>query len=172
MSLTISLHRISPAARDAGRHRAADRNPPLARSERILGRGESSTGAVVATDLALLLGDHRGTWRRIGWADIASAQFSAADQCLAVRLWPDGPDQRFRVPVDSRLAAIVRERVEAARLLSVPVRLDGGITGRVLALRDGDAVRWRVLTDAAIDSVELQRESEAAIAEIRSLAGI
>jgi hypothetical protein len=158
-----------------GRHRAAAiQHPPLARHERILRRSETINGSVVATQDALLLGDRVGAWQRIGWVAVAAVGWSARDGCLSLRLWPDGEDQYrdIAVAADARLAAIVAERVDSVRVLSVPVRLPSGINARVLALRDGDAVQWRVLTDRPIESPGLQQECARALAEIRSLAGI
>jgi hypothetical protein len=174
MSLTISLHHVGPTARVGGQHRAAKLHPPLTRREHVLARAESPAGAVVATNSALMLGDRTGTWRRIAWAEIASAGWSRADHCLTVRLWPSEQDRdlHLEIAADERLAATVRERLESARLLSVPLELPNGVTAHVLALRDGDEVRWRVLSDMPLDSPDLQRACSRAIAEIRSLAGI
>src|SRR5262249_29108931 len=147
---------------------------PLARKERILGHRESLNGSVVATDRALLLRERNGTWQRIGWTAISWAAWSEGDHCVTLRLWPTGHDshQRVRVAADRRLAAVVRERVEYQRLLCVPVELPGNITGWVVALRDGDEVRWRVLADTPLDSPALRDACALAIAEIRSLAGL
>ena len=174
MSLTISLHRIGTTARVRGQHRAAKPHPPLIRRERVLARCESRTGAVVATNFALLLGDRAGIWRRTAWAAIASAGWSRADHRLTVRLWPSEQDRdlRLHVAADEKLAAIVRERLDSVRLLCVPLELHNGLTAQVLALRDGDQVHWRVLADVSLDTPELQRACARAIAEIRSLAGI
>jgi hypothetical protein len=174
MSLTISLHRIGVTNRVDGRHHAAKPHLPLLPHERVLGRCESSAEAAVATDRALMLGTDNGTWRRIAWTAVASAGWSPSDDCLTLRLWPSDNDRPapLRVAADERLAAIVSERVEAQRLLCVPIELQNGITGHVLALRDGDDVQWRVLTSASLDAPSLQRACALAITEIRSLAGI
>lgn len=174
MAYSLSLHRVGPAARGAGKHRAKGVLPPLGHKERVLGRYDSGAGQAVATDHALLLGDRAGTWRRFAWPSIAGATKSPADQSLTLRLWPSGADspQHVHVAVDHRLAAIIRERIDYHQLLSVPVELPNGITGRVLALRDGDAVRWLVSADAPLDSPAVQRACEAAIDEIRSLSGL
>jgi hypothetical protein len=176
MSFSISLHFGWPSstAGTRGRHRAAERVPPLTHHERVLERTESSTGSVVATDQALLLGNRGGTWRRIAWAEIASAGWSHSDHCLILRLWASGdhPYRNVRVAAHERLAAIARERVQFQRLLCVPVELDNAITGHVIAVRDGDDVRWHVVADASLDSPALQRACARAISEIRSLAGI
>jgi hypothetical protein len=171
MSFSISLHRIGPAARVSGRHRAAVAPPSVADKERVLARFESSTGSVSATEQALLLVSS-GARQRIEWAAIASATWSA--DSLTLRLWPNGNHSPalLRLAADKRLAAVVRERVEYQRLLSVPVQLPHGLTGRVLALRDGAGVRWRVLADASLETPELRRACELAIAEIRSLSGL
>ena len=174
MSSTISLHRMGATARVRGQHRAAKPHPPLIRWERVLARCESRTGAVVATNYALLLGDRAGDWTRIAWAAIVSADWTRDDHSLTLRLWPSehDPDRHLHVGADKKLAAIVRERLESVRLLYVPLELDDGITAHVLALREGDEVRWRVLSDVPLDRPELQRASARAIAEIRSLAGV
>jgi hypothetical protein len=146
----------------------------LAGNDRILGRTGSRTGQAVATEHALVLGDHAGNWRRIDWAAIASAAWSPSDQSLTLRLWPTGdpePEQ-IRLAGEERFAVIVRERVEYQRLLSVPVELATGILARVVALRDGDAVRWRVVVDRPLDSPALQDACTRAMAEIRSIAGL
>jgi len=173
MSFSIPL-RIGPAARLGGRHRTATTRPASADGERILARAESQTGSIVATEYALLLGDRTGTWRRIAWPAVASTAWSPTDRCLTLRLWPtdDGPQDRVRVAVGERLAAIVRERVEYQRLLCVPVELPPGIKGWVVAVRDADHVRWHVLADAPLDSPALRAACAAAVAEIRSIAGL
>lgn len=174
MAFSVSLHRVPSTIRLAGRHRAAEPLPPLAKKERILGRCESHTGPAIATERGLLLGAGDGMWQRIGWPAVVSAAWSPIDKSLTVRLWPGDHDSivQVRVTADQRFATIVRERVEYHRVLSVPVELVDGITGRVLALRDGDEIRWRVVADASLDTPALQRACAVAIAEIRSLAGL
>jgi len=172
MTFSISLHRVGPAARVSGRHRAVAAPPPAADKERVLARFESSTGSVSATEQDLVIVNGSGARQRVQWAAIATATWSA--ESLTLHLWPNGNDSPapLRLAVDKRLAAVVRERVEYQRLLCVPVQLPHGITGRVLALRDGTEVRWRVLADTSLATPEFHRACESAIAEIRSLAGL
>lgn len=175
MSFSVHLPRVSSTVRLGGRHRSTKRLPRLAQKDHVLVRGGSRAAPVIATDRALMLGHPDGTWQRINWAMIATATFSPIDRRLTLRLWPD--DERdaavqVHFAADQRIAAAVRERVEFHRLLSVRVELTTGLGGRVVALREADGVRWRIVADAPLNSPALRRAAADAIAEIRSLAGL
>jgi hypothetical protein len=175
MSFTIPWHlgHLHSSSHEEAKHRRAEAKPLLERNERILYRVVSASGTSVATDRALLYSDRPSAWRRISWSDIAAVDRSRIVGRLALRLWPDEPNARPRLDVvaDTRLAAVVRERIEAHRLLCVPIDLDGN-RGHVIALRDGAGVRWRVTLEKPTDNPATRRACADLIAEIRGIAGI
>ena len=174
MAFSVSLHRGIPAVRVPAKHRAAKPVPPLAKKERTLARCESGAESVIATDQALLVGDRDGSWRRFDWASVASATWSPVDNSLTMQLWPhgDATPRRVQIRADRRIAATADERVQFHRILAVPVELPGGDIGHVVAVRVDDEVRWHVWADASVDSPAVRQACAAAIAEIRSLAGL
>ena len=175
MSFTLPWHlgHSHSASRAEAKHRRAEPQPLLERKERVLYRVDSATGISVATNQALIHSERTGSWRRIAWSDIASIGWSQVDNRFTLHLWPSESAALppVRLVADARLAALARERVGAHLLLCVPVDLDGN-TGTVIAVRDGEGVRWRVILKKPTDDPETRRACAEAIAEIRGLAGI
>lgn len=172
-------HRHSSAlpqqATQQAQHRRIAAKPPLAHGERVLRRCRGG-GQLVVTDRALYERTGDDGWRRIPWADIAIAGWSRAESVLVLRLWTacaDGP--HIRITGDASVAALVEDRVAAARVLVRRVELRPGVGGTVVAVRDADhdVVQWRLLVagqELRADD-ELRTTAERVIAEIRRIAG-
>lgn len=133
-------------------------------------------GELIATDRALFERTAADAWRRIPWADIAMVGWSRVDGAAVLRLWDsssDGPD--VRITGDAAVAALVKDRVAAARVLVRRVELRPGVAGTVVAVRDADhdVVRWRLLIagQAARADDELRAVGDRVIAELRGIAG-
>jgi hypothetical protein len=130
----------------------------------------------VGTDHALYVRNGHDAWRRTSWADVASVGWSRQDHCVEVRTWSaDCNSSTFRVAADARFAAFANERVSATRLLSTRAEIVPGVSGLVVAVRDGgsDVVRWQIVVDPhdAVDGAALRAGCARLIAEVRGLAG-
>lgn len=175
MSFTISwpFGHTHATSHTQARHRRGTPLPQLARDERVLCRVDTATATSVATNQALLLTEGIAAWRRIDWADVAALDRSLTDDRLAVRLWPDvaGRHSLIATVADQRLIDVARERISAAQVLRVPVKVNGH-TGAVLALRRGDGISWRVVFDRPVDDPSTRTAAAEVLAEIRGIAGV
>jgi hypothetical protein len=147
---------------------------PLGPGEKVQRRFGSVDGATVATDRGLLHRDQSSGWRRIAWSDIATVDRSPGADHLTLELWPDGSGgcRGVAVPADARLERVVRERVDADRLLAVAIDVDGN-EGVVIALREGvGGVRWVAVFDQPTDESATRQACAELIAEVRTRAGL
>jgi hypothetical protein len=166
----------------SGSHRAAHElrrptrtAPPRAVGERILRRFDDEAEQIVVTNHALYRRVAED-WLRIDWLDIAVVGWSGEERAVVLRQWPSSAGRsEIRVPADPALAAIVRERVAATRLLLTHAEIRPGVIAIVTALRcpADDTVRWRVFVEGqdATGDPAFRAACERVIAELRGLAG-
>jgi hypothetical protein len=144
--------------------------PPLLRGERVLveERAEGST-PVVATNRAL---HHRGAagWRRLPWEETGRIRWDAQRRTLELSTFGGDP-LVLRLAVETRLPAMVRERVAATVLVSSRVELNSTGCAVVTARnRPGTSqVVWIVKLDDGVDHSDpsVQAEVDAAIHSLR-----
>ncbi len=165
--------RLAPAAR----HRSF-RPPTCTSSERVLIRVafDGGDGGAIGTDAAVHLRDGSGRWRRIGWNEIASAQWSRASADTVLRLWTDADGgARTRLPTGERFCAFAAERVSSTQLLTCRVELIGAVGAAVTAVTGSvdDSVIWHVRLDPGIDVDDpaIASALDSALAEMGAIAG-
>jgi hypothetical protein len=129
----------------------------------------------VGTDRALYVRNGHGDWSRTGWADIALIGWSRPDQTIEARLWSAGVNASpLRIAAGRRFAAFAGEQVSATRLFSTRAEILPGVTGLVVAVRDGaDGTRWEIALDPHedVDGNALRAACTRLIDELRGLAG-
>ncbi|MGQ0837265.1 hypothetical protein [Actinokineospora sp.] len=159
---------VLPAA-IAGRLRPAAR-PELARGERVLAES-GGPSAVVASTCALYL-RRDDLWSRLGWEEIDQVSGpSDAGEVTVTGL--DGAV--FRLDGPGSLPGVIRDRVAAAVVATIPVALDRG--GAVITVRGrpgSDELVWsvRLSADLAPADPEVRAWVDAAIRGMRSDLGL
>jgi hypothetical protein len=152
--------------------------PALAPGERVVATfTDAEIGPLVATDRALCRGDGGG-WARLGWEQIDHAVRDQRGQRLLVYLWPaDSPRcVTLRVPPESPLVALVRQRVSATTLLTTQVRLGDLGQARVTVRRRPatQELLWVVRLDPSVDATDtrLPVHIDTAIRQLAAAAGL
>jgi len=169
------------------RHRAGVGPPELGAHEHVLIRESAPDGAEhIGTDRALYLHDAAVAdpgWRRLGWPDVASVDWSRDSRTVTLQTWPThaepahpgDPAVTVHVKEHSRLPEFVTERVTSCRVVSRRVRVSDVCTATISAHRDParDGVTWTVFVDGERDRHDpsIARAVERALAELRSQLG-
>lgn len=154
------------------------RPPTCTSSERVLVRVafDGADGAAIGTDTALHLRDGSGRWRRIGWNEIASAQWSRESANTVLGLWTDADGSaQARLPTGERFCAFAAERVSSTQLFTCRVELAAAVSATVTAVTGSadDSVIWHVRLDPGIDLDDpaIASALDSALAEVGAIAG-
>lgn len=149
-----------------------------AAGERLLAWSVSVSDApVVATDRALHLPAVAGT-TRIGWERVDKAVWNRDESELTVvEAVPGGRPRRHVVRLEEPgdLAIVVKQRVDAAVVISRRVPLDGHRGVTVVGRRPpgSDALSWTVSVERGVDLADpaTRARVDAAVAEVRGEIG-
>ncbi|NUR85264.1 MAG: hypothetical protein HOY71_14360 [Nonomuraea sp.] len=137
--------------------------------ERVLTFAESGERYVVATNLALYLGD--GT--RLPYEDIDRAGWD--EQGLTVRT-NGGDNHREELSAPRMLPETIRERVNATIVVNKRVELAGRGGVRLVARRTpgGDVLGWTLVFDEGLDADDpgLRAQAEQALEGVRRSMGV
>ena len=150
----------------------------IGRGDRVLAWSElAGGGAAAATVTHLKIITPRGKLLDRPWTDVEHAVWDQDSRTLAV-FWAGSRQTtplELGEPEGTRLAVVIRERVQASVVLSLPVTLPGGRTGTVALRRaaDGTLTTQSLLPPGVrADAPDVAPVLERAAAQLRDEAGL
>src|SRR5690606_14451844 len=149
----------------------------LAAGDRVLAFAQTTDQRwVVATPAHLVLLEDGGGTRRRGWTDVDRARLERASEVLVVT-WVDG-SAPTDLPLSSdatRLATVVRERIQASVVHTEHVALPVGGRAKVVLRRAADGALFSQVIGPGrldLDDPAVAAVVDAAEARVRSAAGL